>query len=999
MPIIQSQFPASYSLSDVNGKTGTQLVKPDIQEDAYWQVSGVGDMNGDGISDIIVGDVRGEDSWGAAYVIFGHAEPWLATFNISNLNGNNGAKFVGGFWLDGIGRSVSSTGDVNGDGISDFITGAFGDQSLVPPGACYVFFGHRGPWITPFSMADLNGVNGGKFMGENAGDRCGLTVSIVGDVNGDKIDDFIIGADGSNSDTGASYLVFGHTGSWMTPFSLSKLNGTDGVKFLGETGGDKSGSAISGAGDVNGDGFSDILICSTRNNGKPVAAYLIFGHANPWSTPFSLSILNGVNGVKFLSENSNNSNDGNVAGIGDVNNDGISDFAIGANYNGVQATYVVFGHKSTWSTPVNLSSLNGVNGAKFLGGGAYTNSISGVGDINGDNINDLVIGAFNSDYLVFGHSGVWITPFNLDDSNGIASTKFLGHKDVRYSGSDVSGVGDVNKDGVNDCIMVTSSYPGESVASYIVFGDRRGQLLTNAPFTIVEGGSILLNNNYLNAIYDNRSLADVQFEVNITPYGYFQFVNQSSSYFVRSFTQQQINDNQIRYTHGGSCYASSYQISINDGGLSFIPINSNIIFIPINPVITQNNLFINQSYAQNSTVILKTSNLNATDPTQYLIYTVSNLQHGYFALTNDYSNNPIFQFTQYAINMGDIQFVANDSNHAPSYSVSVQNYCGLKDGPYPAMVVFYDIPILLKNKLTINQGQTLLLTTENLNATNLITPYEKLEFSVSNISHGYFEYARTPGIAVTGFDQKDISNGRVQFVHDGSREIPSYQTFVSNGFLSSKLDRAVITFHPNPPVVSPPDNTVRNAVIGSTIGGVALFGYFALKLGLKCKAEQHLEQLASENAGDEKQQAIFRKNIILPFAKEIFNQVKMTGCLGYISEQTMQAAFAAVMTLVTTLQNKGVEVDLAKLDSLAQVNLIDRVIQEIRRVCIPKKSCCSYARFTSFFKAEMTPDQLVVNAEAIAAAVKAALDSQYLQISISQGPESEVKSNARSPLL
>ena len=228
-------------------------------------LSTAGDVNADGIADLIIGSFWANNYAGGAYVVFGHMGNWLTPMSLYSLNNTTGIVFLGesggspGNPGDQAGYPVELAGDVNGDGISDLLIGADGvDRGASgvgsAVGAGYVVFGHSGSWSTPFNFSSLDGLNGAKFIGENQGDNCGISVNSAGDINGDNITDLIIGAYGANSYAGASYVVFGHKGSWVTPFNLSALNGTNGVKFAGESINYYSGYWGSSAGDVNRDG-------------------------------------------------------------------------------------------------------------------------------------------------------------------------------------------------------------------------------------------------------------------------------------------------------------------------------------------------------------------------------------------------------------------------------------------------------------------------------------------------------------------------------------------------------------------------------------------------------------------------------------------------------------------------------------------------------------------------------------------------------------------------
>jgi Ca2+-binding RTX toxin-like protein len=435
-----SGWPDIFSLSSLNGANGFRIDGVTASDRFGGSVAAAGDVNGDGIADLIIGargaDPGGQQSAGSSYVVFGKTTGWTSTLALSSLNGTNG------FRIDGVADGnlsgiVASAGDVNGDGFSDLIIGAHRvATSGLEDGASYVVFGKASGWTPTLALSSLNGSNGFRLVGADEYEWAGYSVSSAGDVNGDGHDDILIGApsDGFFNATsrGSAYVVFGKPGGWTASASLSTLNGANGFRINETDDFDTFGTSVAAAGDVNGDGFDDIIIGAMgADPGSRLGAgssYVIFGKASGWATSFSLASLNGTNGFRLDGAAAGDTSGWSVASAGDVNGDGFDDLIVGAygadpgGQSEAGSSYLIYGKASGWTATLALSSLNGTNGARLDGVAAGDRSgisVASAGDVNRDGLDDLIIGAYQSDasgpsevgasYVVFGQATGAIT--------------------------------------------------------------------------------------------------------------------------------------------------------------------------------------------------------------------------------------------------------------------------------------------------------------------------------------------------------------------------------------------------------------------------------------------------------------------------------------------------------------------------------------------------------------------------------------------------------------
>ena len=443
--------------------------------------------------------------------------------DLSTLDGTNGFVINGGDTaFEGSGYSVSSAGDINGDGIKDIVIGATAAKTPdgVQSGASYIIFGHDAPFNPSIDVDDINGINGFVIYGANSNDRFGHSANSIGDINGDGIDDLMIGAslvDTGAVNAGACYVLFGSNSEFPSSLDATSIVGDTGFVINGIAMDDRAGYAVSAAGDINGDGIDDMLIgvrMANPNGNSSGAAYVVFGNNSVSGFPdsFSFSDLDGNNGFTLTSGDTSRTRFGvSVNFAGDVNDDQIDDMIIGAGATGPNhsgSAYIVFGSANTFPLLMNLTGLNGNNGF-ILNGVAANNragySVSSAGDVNGDDLDDIVVGAFGagangnysgSSYIVFGQSTGFpasIEAANLDGVNGFTLT---GTNPEDQLGRSVSTAGDFNHDGIDDLIIGANGFDADnkdkSGAAYLVFGNSSGfNSVINASSLTGEQGRLL----------------------------------------------------------------------------------------------------------------------------------------------------------------------------------------------------------------------------------------------------------------------------------------------------------------------------------------------------------------------------------------------------------------------------------------------------------------------------------------------------------------------------
>ena len=446
--------------------TAASTILESNQDFAYFGISvaSAGDINGDGYSDVIVGSYNfdnGETDEGAAFIYNGSASG-INTTATAQLESNQNMAFLG--------MSVASAGDVNGDGYSDVIVGAYNyDNGESNEGAAFVYHGAaEGIGKTAYVQIESN--KGSAHLGNS--------VAGAGDVNGDGYSDIIVAA--SNYDNGqySEGVVFVYHGSangiGMVPATLLELN----IAFLG------FGSTIASAGDVNGDGYTDVIISAVAyENGESNEGAIFIFHGSTIG-------LNTVPAAMVESNQANSEFGNAVAGAGDVNGDGYADVIVGADFydNGETTEGVTF---------IYYGSSSGINSAAPImieSNQAYSefgNAVAGAGDVNGDGYADVIVGARLYDN---GETNEGVAHIYYGSASGVnigVFTRIEVNQMIAGFGYSVSSAGDVNGDGYADVIVGAYLYDnGEANegAAFVFHGSSVG--INTTPAAIIESNQI-----------------------------------------------------------------------------------------------------------------------------------------------------------------------------------------------------------------------------------------------------------------------------------------------------------------------------------------------------------------------------------------------------------------------------------------------------------------------------------------------------------------------------
>jgi len=385
-------LPVGIDLATLNGSNGFRFTAGDsamIANGVGYTGTNAGDVNGDGIDDLIISDGDGRFSgvYTNVYVLFGKTEPFDAVVDANDMGPEDGFAMSSSRPI----RQANIIDDLNGDGLADMILVRDEDDII------YVVYGRQGDGAD----LDLDALDPAEGFAITYANEPLFDVA-VGDFNGDGRPDIAVGTlqsdDGNTLPAGAGevYLLLGDEDGFEST-DLAALPPGEGIRIAGEVVGGGVGMGVAFT-DINGDGLDD-LVASAFTPNSSGEVYVVFGATSGVDTDLRPSELNGANGFRIVGSAPNTALGLGLSGGGDFNGDGYQDLIVsarGAAFNGAQsgAAYVLFGRAEGFAATIDLSTLDGSNGFRIDGaeeGDLFGLAPRFIGDANGDGFDDLMV--------------------------------------------------------------------------------------------------------------------------------------------------------------------------------------------------------------------------------------------------------------------------------------------------------------------------------------------------------------------------------------------------------------------------------------------------------------------------------------------------------------------------------------------------------------------------------------------------------------------------------
>ena len=469
-------------------------------------------------------------------------------------------------------------------------------------------------------------------------------------------------------------------------------------------------------------------------------------------------------------------------------------------------------------TPVNDAPVIGTNTPLTVaegGNGLLTNAVLSASDVDNTPaqlVYSLTTSPAHGRLERVSAGGTAITSFTQADLNSGA---------VRY----VHDGSETTSDGFSFSLSDGAATVTGSFAITVTPVNDPPVLAVNAGLTVLGGGNGVLTNTKLSASDPDNTATQLVYTLSSSlSHGRLERVV-APGVPITTFTQADLNSNAIRYVHdGGETTSDGFSFSLSDGAAT-VTGSFAITVTPVNdpPVATtQPGLTV----LEGGTVVIPASKLSTTDPDNgaaSLTYTVTGgLGYGHLAFVST-PVTAITSFTQSQVNASQIVYVHGGAESTAEYfTFSVSDGALSTTGTLSLTITpVNDPPVMANHRMTISEGQTHTLTTFNLLTNDPDSPATSLVYTVNSVTQGRFEWAATPGTAITAFTQDDINNARVRFVHNGGEAPPTARLSVSDGFVTIGPKTMNMTFSNvnDPPLILPatfavPENSPNGQVVG-----------------------------------------------------------------------------------------------------------------------------------------------------------------------------------------